>query len=205
MAIDSERVTEDDYINKMDTADDDTDEENIVSKDVGDHKDEFFDHARTDDATAAIRFFLSSIPDERFATQEDVDNKLVRSTRKKDGSPVTISNSTNLLGYQSFLNMKIVSNKLLLACHDVNSVQELDQKLQSLAETDPIFYRIAKKYHNALQNETLKHTDGKNKITKNGRYIPSEMYEQGQDELGWYYTWTDAGENPGERIEGVVT
>ena len=205
MAIDSERATEDDYIEKMDTADDDTDEESLISKDVGDHKDEFFDHARTDDATAAIRFFLSSIPDERFATQEDVDNKLVRSTRKKDGSPVTISNSTNLLGYQSFLSMKIVSNKLLLACHNVNSVQELDQKLQSLAETDPIFYRIAKKYHNALQNETLKHTDGKNKITKNGRYIPSEMYEQGQDELGWYYTWNDAGENPGQRIEGVVT
>ena len=129
MSIDSERRTEDEYADAMDNGPEDTeelDEESLVSKDVSDHKDEFYDHARTEDATAAIRFFLSSIPDERFATEDDVDLGLVRSTQDKDGNPVTISNSTNLLGYQQYLSMKIVSNKLLLACHDVSSVEELD-------------------------------------------------------------------------------
>ena len=213
MSIDSEVRTEEEYTDHMDNGpedNDDPEDESQVSKDIGDHKDEFFDHARTDDATAAIRFFLSSIPDERFATEDDVELGLVRSTTDKNGDPVTISNSTNLLGYQQFLSMKIVSNKLLLACHDVSSVQELDEKLQQLAHTDPIFYRIAKKYRNALQNEILHTPDGKNRIVakmKNGKIgvVPQEMYEQGRDELGWYYVWTDAGENPGERIEGAVT
>lgn len=208
MSIDSELRTEEEYADIMDNGledDENYDDESLVSKDVGDHKDEFFDHARTDDATAAIRFFLSSIPDERFATEEDVELGLVRSITDKNGNPVTISNSTNLLGYQQFLSMKIVSNKLLLACHDVSSVEELDEKLQQLAKTDPVFYRIAKKYRSALNNEILHTEDGKNRITVNGKYVPQEMYEQGKDELGWYYTWTDAGENPGQRIEGAVT
>lgn len=213
MSIDSERRIEDDYVDVMDNGpenNDEIDEESLVSKDVSDHKDEFFDHARTDDATAAIRFFLSSIPDERFATEDDVELGLVRSTQDKEGNPVTISNSTNLLGYQQYLSMKIVSNKLLLACHDVSSVDELDQKLQELANTDPIFYRIAKKYRSALRNEVLHTPDGKNKIVARDsnnkmRVVPQEMYEQYKDEQGWYYVWTDAGEHPGERIEGVVT
>ena len=208
MSIDSERVTEEEYKDKMENGPDDIqdqDEESLVSKDVSDHKDEFYDHARTDDATGPIRFFLSSIPDERFATQEDVELGIVRSTTTKDGDPVTISNSTNLLGYQQFLSMKIVSNKLLLACHDVSNVRELDERLQKLASTDPIFYRIARKYRSALNNEVLHTPDGKNKITLNGKIVPQEMYEQGKDEFGWYYTWNDAGENPGQRIEGAVT
>ena len=208
MSIDSERITEEEYQDIMDNGADDVldpDEENIVGSDVSDHKDEFYDHARTDDATAAIRFFLSSIPDERFATDEDVQLGIVRGTIDKNGNPVTISNSTNLLGYQQFLSMKIVSNKLLLACHDVSSVEELDEKLQKLASTDPIFYRIAKKYRTALNNEILHTKSGKNRITKDGKVVPEEMYEQAKDEMGWYYTWTDAGEKPGERIEGAVT
>ena len=208
MSIDSERRTEDEYVEKMDDGPEDLDDiedESLISKDVNDHKDEFYDHARTDDATAAIRFFLSSIPDERFATQEDVDLGIVRGTTDKDGNPVTISNSTNLLGYQQFLSMRIVSNKLLLACHDVSTVEELDEKLQQLAGTDPVFYRIAKKYRSALRNEILHTEDGKNRITVNGKTVPQEMYEQSKDEFGWFYTWTDAGENPGQRIEGAVT
>lgn len=208
MSIDSERRTEEDYVDKMDNGPENTDdpeEENIVSKDVGDHKDEFYDHARTDDATAAVRFFLSSIPDERFATDDDVERGLVRSVEDKEGNPVTISNSTNLLGYQQYLSMKVVSNKLLLACHDVSDVNELDERLQKLANTDPIFYRIAKKYRSALQNEIKKTPNGKNQITLNGKVVDQDMYEQSKDEFGWYYTWNDAGENPGQRIEGAVT
>ena len=214
MSIDSELRTEEEYTDVMDNGPEDTDdieEESVIGSTVHDHQDDFYDHARTDDATAAIRFFLSSIPDERFATEDDVESGVVRSTIDKEGNPVTISNSVNLLGYQQFLSMKVVSNKLLLACHDVSSVQELDEKLQKLASTDPIFYRIAKKYRSALQNE-IKHTkDGKNRISvydkKNKEYreVPSNMYEQGKDELGWYYTWTEEGENPGQRIEGAIT
>lgn len=208
MSIDSERRTEEEYTDALENGSENTEdpeEESLVSKDIGDHKDEFYDHARTDDATAAIRFFLSTIPDERFASEEDVENGIVRSIVDKNGDPVTVSNSTNLLGYQQFLSMKIVSNKLLLACHDVSSVEELDERLQNLANTDPIFYRIAKKYRSALRNEILHTPDGKNRITLNGKVVDQSMYEQGKDELGWYYVWTDAGEHPGERIEGAVT
>lgn len=205
MSIDSERRFEEEYISKMDEADDSDEDENQISKDAGDHRDEFFDHDRSDDATAAIRFFLSTIPDERFATEEDVENRIVPSTKDKAGNPVMLSNSTNLLGFQQYLSMKIVSNRLLLACYDVTSVKELDERLQELALTDPIFYRIARRYHTALDNEIIKTPDGKNKISVNGKILDQSLYDQHKDEYGYYYTWSDNSKTPGQRINNAVT
>lgn len=208
MSIDSERRTEEDYKGRMDDGGDPDDETSVISKDVGDHKDEFYDHARTEDATAAVRFFLSTIPDERFATQDDVDAGIVKSLTKKDGKnerPVTISNSNNLLGFSQYLGMRVVSNKLLHACNKVQNVLQLNEVLKQLSKTDPMFERIYRRYNSALENEIVKWPDGKNKITLKGKYVHSTEYEQYRDEDGWYYVWNDSGEKPGERIVGAVT
>ena len=213
MSVDSEQITYDEFMNRLEERDEDDNDENIIGRDAHDHADEFFDHARSEDATAAIRFFLSSIPDERFATEEDVDQGLVKSLtnkkKKKDGtiqeSPVTISNSTNLLGFSQFLSMKVVSGKLLQACHNVTTVEELDQVLQSLKDTDPIFYRIAIKYHSAIENQTKKTPSGKNMITVNGKTRDEATQEQHKDGYGFYYTEVVDGKDTGNIIKGAKT
>lgn len=217
MGIDSEQVTYEEYVKRFEDHDapkgtDDTG--NQIGTDIGGHGDLFFDHSRTDDATAAIRFFLSSIPDERFATEDDVKSGLVKSTtrqkKRKNGSvveePVMVKNRSSLMGFNVFLGMKTVSQRLLAACHKVRNAMELDNLLQQLAKEDAMFYRIAKKYHNAKENEILKwEKSGKNKITKDGLFVDEEDYEQHYDEAGVYYTWVRDGKDTGERIIGAVT
>lgn len=216
MGLDSELVSYDEYIKLFEDQDgeeDDTGQPNQVSKDASDHKDEFFDHSRTDDATAAIRFFLSSIPDEHFATQDDVDAGIVDYTTRevvdKDGTvreePVLVKNNSSLFGFKVFLSMKAVSQKLLSVCNNVRNAEQLDELLQDLASDDPVFYRIAKKYHAAKQNEIIKTKDGKNAIMYDGLTVDQSDYFQHKDENGYYYTWAKNGEDTGVRMVGAVT
>ena len=216
MGLDSELVSYDEYIKLFEDQDgeeDDTGQPNQAGKDASDHKDEFFDHSRTDDATAAIRFFLSSIPDEHFATQDDVDAGIVDYTTRevvdKDGTvreePVLVKNNSSLFGFKVFLSMKAVSQKLLSVCNNVRNAEQLDELLQDLASDDPVFYRIAKKYHAAKQNEIIKTKDGKNAIMYDGLNVDQSDYFQHKDENGYYYTWAKDGEDTGVRMVGAVT
>jgi len=128
---------------------------------------------------------------------------------KKDGTvvetPVLVKNRSTLLGFKTFLSMKTVSQRLLSECNGVKNAEELDEILQQLAEDDPIFYRIAIKYHSAKQNEILKSKSGKNIIFYNGNPVADKSYAQHRDENGYYYTWVEDGEDTGNRIEGAVT
>lgn len=182
-----------------------SDDESMIHKSIEGHKEVFYDHDRSDDASAAVRFLLSTIPDEHFATQDDVDAGVVTATVDADGNPVLVANSTNLLGYRQFLNMKTVSNKLLLACNDVNSAEELDQRLQKLAEQDPVFYRISRKYHAFLVDSVEKTEDGKNVIYVDGKQLGQKKYEQHYDENGVYYTFVKDGVDTGNRIKNAQT
>ena len=200
LSIDSQKKYERD-----DEIDEQTDDENLIFQDAESHKDVFYDHDRSEDASAAVRFLLSTIPDEHFATQDDVDAGIVKSTTDKDGNPIMVSNSTNTLGYRQFLSMNVVSNKLLLACHNVSSAEELDQKLQQLASTDPVFYRLSKKYHAYLVDSIVKTDDGKNAITINGKPVAQSKYAQHYDEDGVYYTKVEDGVDTNERLINAET
>lgn len=216
MGLDSELMSYEEYIARFenqDGQDDETGQDNQIGKDAADHGDDFFSHSRTDDASAAIRFFLSSIPDEHFATQDDVDAGIVnRTTREvvdKNGTvreePVLVKNYSSLFGFKVFLGMKTVSQKLLSVCNNVRNAEQLDDLLQDLAADDPVFYRIAKKYHAAKQNEIIKTEDGKNAIMYDGLKVDQSDYFQHKDENGYYYTWAKNGEDSGVRIVGAVT
>lgn len=216
MGVDSDLISYEDYVRlfeEQDGEEDDNGQPNQIGTDASDHKDEFFDHSRTDDASAAIRFFLSSIPDEHFATQDDVDagivNQTTRPIKEKDGTvreePILVKNQSSLFGFKVFLSMKSVSQRLLSVCHNVRNAEQLDELLQDLAADDPIFYRIAKKYHAAKKNEIVKTKDGKNAIMYDGLVVGEEDYFQHKDENGFYYTWAKNGEDTGVRIVGAVT
>lgn len=116
-------------------------EGNAVSNDIQGHSDEFYTHSRSEDVTSQIKFFLSTRPALRYATQEDVNNGIVKSIYKlgKDGKPLTDRNGnkiratvpmkTNSLGMTQFLDFKSVHQRLLTALSGVNSVDDLYEKL----------------------------------------------------------------------------
>jgi hypothetical protein len=68
---------------------------------------------------------LSTIPDERFATEEDVKVGRVKSTMNKDGSRVMIPNNRGILGFTGYVPRNQVKNLLLSACHDCKSAEDL--------------------------------------------------------------------------------
>ena len=165
----------------------------------------FYDHDRMKDADAAVRFLLSTMPDERFATQVDVENGIVKATVDEKGRPALITNNTNLLGYVQYLSMQQVSNELLIHCCDVVTAQELNDKLESLAKQKPMFYRLYKIYNSYLEQSVLKHEDGKPRITVNGVERDTNTYQHHYDENGVYYTEIKDGEDTNQRIIDAVT
>jgi hypothetical protein len=84
MGIDSQLQIENKRKENLDTQDGqetapDEDGSSIYG-DVESHDDEAsYAHSRTEDASAAVRYLLSTIPDERFATEEDVKLGIVKS------------------------------------------------------------------------------------------------------------------------------
>lgn len=161
---------------------------NGISTDVGDHDDDAsYSYDRTESAGAAIKFLLGTIPDERFATQEDVDAGLCSSTTRertdKNGKkiiePVLISNRrSGSLQTPRFLPMKLVSNKLLLLLHTVKTAKQLYDELENLKYTDPVFWRINNIYHAYYDRQILRHEDDTIRIQVNGKELPKNAYRQ---------------------------
>ena len=117
-----------------------------------------------------------------------------------------VKNRSSLFGFKTFLSMKTVSQRLLSECHNVRTAEELDQLLQDLSSQDPIFWRIARKYHGAKEGEIIKWKKSKkNVIYIDGIEANEDEYAQHRDENGFYYTWVEDGEDTGNRITNAVT
>lgn len=199
----SRRRKEELAANRQDDTEDKPEEAEYISTEQ--FKETFYDHSRTDDASSAVRFLLSTIPDERFATYKDVEDGIVGDTIDANGNPVIITNDTNLLGYAQFLSMRTVSTQLLMKCHSASSAEELADMLDSYAKENPIFMRLSKIYRSYLDTSVIKHNSGKNKITVDGVEFPESEYAQHKDQNGVYYTLLEDGEDTGKRITNAVT
>lgn len=199
----SKRRKEELAANRQDSTENQSEEAEYISTEQ--FKETFYDHSRTDDASAAVRFLLSTIPDERFATYKDVEDGIVGDTVDANGNPVIVTNDTNLLGYAQFLSMRTVSTQLLMKCHSASSAEELADMLDKYANENPIFTRLAKIYRSYLDASVIKHESGKNKITVDGVEFPESEYAQHTDKNGVYYTLVADGKDTGKRIANAVT
>lgn len=177
-----------------DDENDAADDENssYIGQEIAAHDDAFYTHDRSEDTTAAVRFMLSTIPDERFATEEDVEAGRVKSIENKDGSKVMIPNKKGILGFTGYIPRNQVKNLLLSACHDCKSAEDLLAKLHALSETEPVFYRLERKL-NALMNNSIKKHDNGNYILigKDGKQLEKNSYYQHNGEDGIYFTYAD--------------
>lgn len=149
-----------------------------------------YDHSRIEEMSEQVRFMLSTIPDERFATQEDVDNGTVKSLTNADGSRVTISNRTPNVRLRRYLPLKQVSTQLLVACHECETVQEMLDVMYNLGKQNPMFNRIYKRFKSYVENQYVKRKDGSvvvyvyDKNKKTGRVLNQDEYTEEIDENG---------------------
>ena len=174
----------------------------FIGQEIAAHDDAFYTHDRSEDTTAAIRFMLSTIVDERFATQDDVESGLVKSTVNKDGSPVLIPNKRGILGFSSYLSRSEVNNKLLINCYDCTSAEELLATLEKLSKTDAMFYRIYKKMYALMHDSLKKYNNGTYVIYDgDGNKLPEGSYAQHQDENGIYFTYIKDGVDTNKRVK----
>lgn len=129
--------------------------EGFKQEDFGHFNQPFYEHSMRDDVPTRIKFFLSTRPNRRWATPEDVRDGLVASTHmevrddkgniKKVRIPVDIRN--NSLGYSTYQSYQYVYNLLLRTAHHARSIKEFDDILHKLGENDFTLYNIAKNYH----------------------------------------------------------
>ena len=116
----------------------------------------FYEHSMRDDVPTRIKFFLSTRPNRRWATPEDVKAGFAASThmdivdedgkKKRVRIPVDVRN--NSMGYSTYASYQLVYNTLLRTAHHAKSIKEFDDILHKLGENDFLLYNIAKSYHN---------------------------------------------------------
>lgn len=128
---------------------------NQISADVTSHTDDaFYSHSMSDDIGSAMLYLLSTIPNQRYVTQEDVASGLAKNMYATDkngniimenGKPkrATIPAIRNSFGMTSYLPFKAVHQRMLTELHDVKDVRDLVERLKRLGEVDYLFNTLA--------------------------------------------------------------
>jgi len=121
---------------------------------------------------------LSTIPNQRYVTQEDVRAGIAKSMYviDKDGKIVmqngkpkraTIPAVRNSLGMTTYLPFKAVHQRLLTELHDVKDVADLLTKLKKLGENDYMFNILANHLESFRNQSYVRFLDEK----KYGEYV----------------------------------
>lgn len=169
--------------------DNDAGEGTDASQDIKDHNDEFYTHARSEEIDAGIRFFLSTVPSVRWATQEDVDNGIVPSLYKtnrkgeqivgKDGKPVraVVPLAINSMGTVQFMPFNTVYQTLLKQLYDVKNIRDLLKRADNLGESDYLFYYVKKSFRSYLSKSYIRYGSKEDEKAYTG--IPKVRYKDG--------------------------
>lgn len=173
-------------------------ESSAVHDDIEGHEDEFWSHSRADDVSAAVKFFLSTIPAQRYATEEDIksgqigtDGNMITQlvTTNKKGQPVRtkVVTKRNSLGYTSFLPFNFVYQTLLKNFYGVRNVSELDTRLTIASQNDLMFEHIARAFHNFRYKSYIRYSDDVYKripkVVLNGVLLDPQAYVKDVNKL----------------------
>ena len=160
---------------------------NQISADVTSHTDDaFYSHSMSDDIGSAMTYLLSTIPNQRYVTQEDIASGLAKSVYATDrngkiimenGKPkrATIPAIRNSFGMTSYLPFKAVHQRMLTELHDVKDVRDLVEKLKKLGENDYMFNMLAQHLERFRYLSYIRFSDEE----KFGEYVgfPVVMYK----------------------------
>lgn len=175
---------------------------NAVHDDITGHSDEFYTHARSEDVSTQVHYFLSTIPSVRWLTEEDIKNGMLdpkgnpyTSIYRKDkdgnimldktGKPIRIpvALNRNTMGEITFQNFQTVYQKLLKNLYNVKDVQDLLDKLDVLGESDYIFYHVKKSLFQFRYKSYLRYDNGIPKVIFNGKLLDPKEYISNPEKL----------------------
>lgn len=173
---------------------------NQISADVTSHTDDaFYSHSMSDDIGSAMLYLLSTIPNQRYVTQEDVASGLAKNmyATDKDGKIImengkpkraTIPAIRNSFGMTSYLPFKAVHQRMLTELHDVKDVRDLVERLKKLGEVDYLFNTLAQHLERFRYLSYIRFSDKE----KFGEYVgfPVVMYKNAVVDPSYYITDT---------------
>lgn len=120
-------------------------------EEFGHYSQPFYEHSIREDVPTKIRYFLSTIPNRKFADYDDVASGRIASMYyvNKDGKKerMYLDVRNNSMGYSTFMPYSKVYNTLLRMAHGARNLQEMDDLLNQLGKTDYIMYRVGKAFH----------------------------------------------------------
>lgn len=168
---------------------------NIISESIDAHSDAFYEHSRSEDVSAKVRYLLSTLPSVRYVTEEDIASGATdingvpyKSIYRlgKDGNvlydannkPIraTIPMSRNTLGMITFQSFNEVYQKLLKQLYDVEDVADLLNRLEELGQEDYVFYHIKKSLYDFRRRSYQRHENGAPKVMLDGKLLSPEIY-----------------------------
>ena len=103
----------------------------VAESDFGEHTKASYEFNRFDKTSSRVRFFFSTIPSQEFRYRKQ-GNEII-----KERVP-----SVNYLGLPEYVNTNYAFNDVLNNVHDIDTVDELLERLKQLAEEDPMYGTI---------------------------------------------------------------
>ena len=109
------------------------DEVSVVNANIGEHTRSSYEFSRFDKTSSRVRFFFATVPDVVYGDPIEV----IENGKKVIKKPIKMA--LNDLGLPQFVPVNTLFNEFLNYFHDVDSVDELLEKLQDLGKEDPLF------------------------------------------------------------------
>ena len=129
------------------------DGESVVNANIGEHTRSSYEFSRFSKTSSRVRFFFATIPDAVYGKPIEQ----VRDGKKIMTMPIKYA--LNEFGLPQFVPVNTVFNEFLNYFHDVDTVNELLDKLQVLAKEDPM-YKILYHAINKIYKTTYVVKDG---------------------------------------------
>lgn len=109
------------------------DSEDVKQSSIGEHTRASYEFSRFTKTSSRVRFFFATIPDSEYVNVKTVDS---------NGNPIVVRKSRlalNDYGMPTFIPVKVMFNEFLNNFYDIDTYQELEDRMSKLAKDDPSY------------------------------------------------------------------
>lgn len=191
-----------DTVKKRKKVENDEKGNNAAADDITGHSDAFYEHSRSEDVHAKVRFLLSTVPSVRYLTEEDITagmtdqngepytsiyrkDKSGNIVRDAQGRPqrITVPTGRNTLGEITFQNFNDVYQKLLKRLYGAKDVKDMLDQLDRMANTDYVFDHFRKSLYSFRERSYLRYENGIPKVYYKGELLDPKEYISNSENL----------------------
>ena len=118
----------------------DAQSDDVTNANIGEHTRSSYEFSRFEKTSSRVRFFFATIPDTKY---EKVVEKLPNGTEQVKMKVVL---ATNEFGLPQYAPVHAVFNEFLNLFHSVDTLSELEARLEYFAKEDPLYERLYKAF-----------------------------------------------------------